>query len=124
MALGFLPYFGVGRLCLALVFYFVCSSGGGKSPLIGIDLVSCVLLLFRVLCLWLLIRIGALDALDTLRLQPINRYPRYLSRVIPDTSREVTGIPLGWLRGYLYGVSLSTPSGEFSSQRQGQALGL
>lgn len=100
MALGFcgIPWcgealFGSGVLLRMFI-------GGGKSPLIGIDLVSCVLLLFRVLCLWLLIRIGALDALDTLRLQPFNRYPRYLSRVIPYTSREVTGIPLERLRGY------------------------
>jgi len=125
MALGFLWYTLVwGGSVWLWCFTSYPHQGVWKSPLIGIDLVSCVLLLFRVLCLWLLIRIGALDALDTLRLQPINRYPRYLSRVIPDTSREVTGIPLGWLRGYLYGVSLSTPSGEFSSQRQGQALGL
>ena len=124
MALGFcaIPWcgealFGSGVLLRMFI-------GGGKSPLIGIDLVSCAFLLFRVLCLWLLIRIGALEALDTLRLQPFNRCPRYLSRVIPGTSREVTGIPLGWLRGYVCGVSLSTPSGEFSSQRQGQALGL
>jgi len=92
MALGFLPYLGVGRLCLALVFYFVCSSGGGKSPLIGIDLVSCVLLLFRVLCLWLLIRIGALDALDTLRYSP--------SIGALGTSLELSPVPLERLRGY------------------------